>query len=261
MATKTVKKKSTNGAAPAYKNINILVKTWLLIKMTIEGLNRLVPRAMDAKVAEDIILKQMKMATKSTKEEARDPVVEAKSGLYRFALGGYGSEVMGTIYGLKAVALKKAVVRPFKTIDKYSMQDAKGGFHVLPAGKCWMDRDDLIPIISTPVKGLSFTEKQIAEWTKLAEAEMLTLMEEEHKYGCSIREDIVRIQSGASIPRYRCEFNTWKIPFEVEYNSDWCSAEILYNAIDRAGREVGLGENRPEKSGDNWGTFRVADTK
>ena len=117
MATKTVKKKSTNGAAPAYKNINILVKTWLLIKMTIEGLNRLVPRAMDAKVAEDIILKQMKMATKSTKEEARDPVVEAKSGLYRFALGGYGSEVMGTIYGLKAVALKKAVVRPFKTID------------------------------------------------------------------------------------------------------------------------------------------------
>ncbi len=256
MAVKTTKK-STNGATP--KCINILVKTWKLLNLTIEGRQRLVPRAMDAKVSEDIIKKQMKLATKSSKDSARNPVVEAKSGTYRFALNGHGEEVEGTIFGIKAVALKTAVVRPFKSIDKYSMQDAKGGFHVIAAGKCWMGRDDLIPIISEPVEGLSHTEKQIAEWTGLSEAEMLTLMEEEHKYGGCIREDIVRIASGVSIPRYRVEFNTWKIPCDVEFNSDWCSEEILINAIDRAGREVGLCENRPEKSGDNWGTFQVSE--
>jgi hypothetical protein len=259
MATKTATK---NGAAKKTtpKRINILVKTWLTLFLTISGLNRLVPKAMDAKASEGIIKKQMKLTTKSSKEEARDPIQEAKACLYRFQSedGKLGGPVNGTIFGIKAVALKKAGTRPFKTIDKFSMADARGGFHVEGAGKCWMGRDDLIPIIADPIKELSYTEREIAGWLDLTEKEMLEQVAGYHKYGCQIREDIVRLQSGVSIPRYRMEFPKWKIPFEVRFNSDWCSEEILINAIDRAGSEVGLCENRPEKSGDNWGTFEVA---
>ena len=258
MATKTAK----NGAAKraSAKKINILVKTWMTLFLTISGLNRLVPKAMDAKASEGIIKKQMKLTTKSTKEEARNPIEEAMACLYRFQSedGSMGEAVNGTVFGIKAVALKKAVVRPFKTIDKYSMADARGGFHVEGAGKCWMGRDDLIPIIADPIKKLSYTEKEVASWLDLTDKEMLDQLKDYHKYGCCMREDIVRLQSGVSIPRYRMEFPTWKIPFEVRFNSDWVSEEILINAIDRAGSEVGLCENRPEKSGDNWGTFEVS---
>ena len=61
MATKTTK----NGAAKraSAKKINILVKTWMTLNLTISGLNRLVPKAMDAKASEGIIKKQMKLIT------------------------------------------------------------------------------------------------------------------------------------------------------------------------------------------------------
>ena len=261
-ATKNSKKNSTPD-----KRINILNRTWWDLNATVAGRVRLVPRAMDQKVSDDIAKKQAKVATKSTKDTARDFIDEAYSGLYRFEKTitdedtgeeiTMGAPCEGTIYGIKAVALKKAIVRPFKTIDKYSMQDAKGGFHIEGAARCWRGKDDLIPIIADPVKQLSYTEREVAKMLDMTTKEMEEAMHEAHKYGANMRDDIVRIQSGASIPRYRMEFNTWKIPFVVSFNKDWVSEEILVNAIDRAGMEVGLCENRPEKSGDNWGTFQL----
>ena len=269
MATAT-KKTKKNGAAGKLGadlgRVSILVRTWCTLPATIVGLNRIVPRAMDQKVSDEIAKKQAGKATKGTKESARDFIDEAYSGLYMFekTIKGdngktitMGSPCDGTIYGVKAVALKKAIVRPFKTIDKYSMQDAKGGFHIEGTAKDWRGRDDLIPIIADPVKQLSYTEVEVAKMLDMTQKEMKVAMHEAHKYGANMRDDIVRIQSGASMPRYRMEFNTWKIPFTMEFNRDWVSAEILYNAIDRAGKEVGLCENRPEKSGDNWGTFHL----
>ena len=267
--TTAVKAKANKNSTPA-KRINILNRAWCDLSATIAGRQRIVPRAMDQKVSDEIAKKQAKVATKSSKDTARDFIDEAYSGLYRFEKiitdDDTGEEVTmgapceGTIYGIKAVALKKAVVRPFKTIDKYSMQDAKGGFHIEgPEGKVkdWRGRDDLIPIIAEPVKQLSYTEIEVAKMLDMTTAEMESAVHEAHLYGANMRDDIVRIQSGASIPRYRMEFNTWKIPFVVSFNRDWVSEEILINAIDRAGMEVGLCENRPEKSGDNWGTFQL----
>lgn len=266
--TTAEKAKANKNSTPA-KRINILNRTWCDLSATIAGRNRLVPRAMDQKVSDEIAKKQAKVATKSSKDDARDFIHEAYSGLYRFEntipcdpMNGedettLGSPCEGTIYGIKAVALKKAVVRPFKTIDKYSMADARGGFHIEGAAKCWRGRDDLIPIISEPVKQLSYTEIELAKMLDMTTDEMEDAVHEAHLYGANMRDDIVRIQSGASIPRYRMEFNTWKIPFVVSFNKDWVSEEILINAIDRAGMEVGLCENRPEKSGDNWGTFQL----
>lgn len=269
-ATATRKNKRNGTSKKLGMNLgkfNILVRTWFDMAACIAGLVRIVPRAMDQKVSDDIAMKQAGKATKSTKDTPRDFIEEAYSGLYRFEKvitdEDTGEEITmgapcdGTIYGIKAVALKKAIVRPFKTIDKYSMQDAKGGFHIEGAAKCWRGKDDLIPIIADPVKQLSYTEREVAKMLDMTTKEMEVAVHEAHKYGANMRDDIVRIQSGASIPRYRMEFNTWKIPFIVSFSKDWTSEEILVNAIDRAGREVGLCENRPEKSGDNWGTFQL----
>ena len=269
---KTTRKTKKNGtlkeAGLDLGRFNIIAPVWIDFFVWVQGRNILVPRAMDEKVSDQMARQQAGKPTKSKKETTRDFIDEAYSGLYRFEKvitdSDTGEEVtmgapcQGTVYGIQAVAMKKAIVRPFKTIDGKSMQDANGQFHIDGAAKDWRGRDDLIPIIANPVKQLSYTELEVANVMDMTQKEMKVAMHEAHKYGANMRDDIVRVSSGASMPRYRMEFQDWKIPFNVRFNKDWVSHDILIGAIDRAGMEVGLCENRPEKSGDNWGTFQVA---
>ena len=188
------------------------------------------------------------------KPQDKQPVELMIDTLYQFK-----EEVSGSLYGIPAVAPKMATTRAFKFMDGFSMVDAKGFCHVMSAGKDIEETNELVPILAPPVKGLNYKEKLLAGELGWSEDEMLEALKVPHKYGACLREDDVRIgpAGGTADIRYRAAFNTWKIPFTVRYNTNQVSLEQLITAIDDGGQMVGICENRPEKSGNNWGTYTV----
>jgi len=72
------------------------------------------------------------------------------------------------------------------------------------------------------------------------------------------RQDMVRIGQGTADIRFRGEFPEWKATFTVRYNASVLSAEQVIHLFNTAGFHVGVGENRPEKSGNSFGMFHVA---
>ena len=75
-----------------------------------------------------------------------------------------------------------------------------------------------------------------------------------------MREDMVRL-SGPGNPadfRYRASYEKWSVILNIEYNHDVISPQQIAHLFNNAGFSVGVGENRPGKSGDTWGMFKVA---
>ena len=73
-----------------------------------------------------------------------------------------------------------------------------------------------------------------------------------------MREDMVRIGGITKVasPRYRAEFPTWSAIITIKYLADIVSESELVGYLNAAGFSVGIGEWRPEKSGDK-GMFEV----
>jgi len=70
-----------------------------------------------------------------------------------------------------------------------------------------------------------------------------------------MREDIVRVGQGTDL-RYRPEFSEWSAVLEVSYVTSSLARESVLSLIDAGGIGVGVGEWRPEKSGD-FGRFKI----
>ncbi|HZO69369.1 MAG TPA: hypothetical protein VFB74_30625 [Kribbellaceae bacterium] len=75
-----------------------------------------------------------------------------------------------------------------------------------------------------------------------------------------MREDVVTVNRGGSDLRYRPEFPEWSTVLEVTYVSSMLTRDSVLSLIDAAGMGVGVGEWRPEKSGD-FGTYRIDPTR
>ncbi len=71
-----------------------------------------------------------------------------------------------------------------------------------------------------------------------------------------MQEDMVRLNGKTPDVRFRGVFPTWKITLHVEYNAGAISDEHLVNLFEVAGFSVGVGEWRPEKSGE-FGRFTL----
>lgn len=72
----------------------------------------------------------------------------------------------------------------------------------------------------------------------------------------TMREDVVRVGMGSADLRYRPEFLEWTSKLVVKYISSSISQESVLSLINAGGFGVGVGEWRPEKSG-QFGQYTV----
>lgn len=77
-------------------------------------------------------------------------------------------------------------------------------------------------------------------------------------------EGLVRNDNGSADIRIRPMWREWSADITLEYDEDMITAESVVNLLDRAGRQVGVGEGRPFSKtsvGQGWGTFTVEGSK
>ncbi len=70
----------------------------------------------------------------------------------------------------------------------------------------------------------------------------------------------VRNDNGAADIRIRPMWREWFADVTIEFDADMIDASSVVNLLDRAGRQVGIGEGRPfskNSVGQGWGTFTV----
>lgn len=70
-----------------------------------------------------------------------------------------------------------------------------------------------------------------------------------------MREDVVRVGQGTDL-RYRAEFTNWSATLDITFVTSSLSAKSVLSLIDAGGMGVGVGEWRPQRSGE-YGTYRV----
>lgn len=77
-------------------------------------------------------------------------------------------------------------------------------------------------------------------------------------------EMLVRNDSGGADIRIRPMWRKWAADVSIEYDEDMITGQSVVNLLDRAGRQVGVGEGRPFSKtsvGQGWGTFTVEASK
>lgn len=70
----------------------------------------------------------------------------------------------------------------------------------------------------------------------------------------------VRLATGVADVRVRPMWRSWSCDVTVDFDADKITAESVVNLLDRAGRQVGVGEGRPfskQSVGQGWGIFQV----
>jgi hypothetical protein len=73
-------------------------------------------------------------------------------------------------------------------------------------------------------------------------------------------EMMVRNDNGSADIRIRPMWREWSAEVTCEWDADMITAESVVNLLDRAGRQIGVGEGRPfskNSVGQGWGTFTV----
>ena len=127
-------------------------------------------------------------------------------------------------YGFPCGAFKQAAIRAIKMIDGINMTDARQMFFILPDGRDVVHQIPCVRIYGEPV----------------------------------MRTDEVKVQQSMDL-RYRPEFPEWTATLRIEYDEDNISPSSIGSLLHRAGMSVGIGEWRPEKSGD-FGRFELGNT-
>lgn len=201
----------------------LVVKT---IHVNIVGKSPLIVHAWSAKAIRQMLDKQTKTATAG--RAAKNPVEDFRGSLY------YLPEKKG--FGLPAPSFKAAIVSAANDVGQ-KMTEVKRGLHV---------NSYLVPIIAPVLAKENYTEY---------DEQYAKEIEFEHSFGCQMRMDMVRLESGVSDIRFRGCFPEWKATLDVEYNEAVLSAEQVVNLISAAGYGCGVGEWRPSSPSVRSGEF------
>lgn len=73
----------------------------------------------------------------------------------------------------------------------------------------------------------------------------------------TMRTDTVRLETGVADIRYRGEFRDWTATLTIRFIGTSITPSQVVHILNVAGFAVGVGENRPEKSGAGFGQFEV----
>lgn len=160
------------------------------------------------------------MRGKKSPKEAKDPEEEFKAAAYR----------LGTRYGFPAIGFKSATVGAARFYPQNAVTMTGLRQFLFFHGDMGPDGVMLVPIERVG-------EADGAEFPRM-------------------REDVVRVNRGGSDLRDRPEFWPWRADLRVTYVASALTRGSVLSLIDAGGLGVGVGEWRPERSGD-FGTYRV----
>jgi len=189
--------------------------------LRIVGNSPLIVHAWDEKAVRQMLEKQMKKA--SAGKEAKNPVADFINSLYWLS-------------GKPAEMTEEAVEEAIKNGAKFGFPS----IGLKEAAACAGYRAKM-------------TKDKVSTYAAFHIDEEFLVIEGKP----SMRQDMVRLQTGVSDVRFRGEFREWSSKFVVKYNSTVISPEIIINLINLAGFSVGIGEWRPDKGGRN-GMFSVS---
>ena len=164
------------------------------------------------------------------KNKVRDRQLEFCESLYW--LDKAGNEIVAKndvakhkYWGFPASGFKKAAISACRAFKGIKMTEMRGSFHV---------NGRYVMIEGSP-----------------------RIQQEQGCDGIWVREGGKGPGTGTPNIRYRAEFPVWKAKLNITYNGNMISAEQIYNLFNTAGFSVGVGEDRPDKSGGTGGMFHV----
>lgn len=226
-------------------------KSYVLVKLEraeatlrVVGETGLIVHDWNEKAIQMMLDKQMGKA--SAGKTKKDPLADCIGSLYKMASGkGYGFPARG----FKACFVKAANdVELMKT-------EMKRAIRVLGTGDEGMNVDGLVRIDSDPLPVGLYTDYDKEYEKQLAEL---------HKYGISMRRDMVRLETGVADIRFRGHFPNWWAEIRIQFNQRVITHEQLMALVDAAGFGVGIGEWRPgspKSESGQFGCFSVDSSK
>lgn len=162
------------------------------------------------------------MQGRKTPKETKDPEAEFTAAAYKLPGGGFGFPAIG----FKAATIGAARFYPSQQITMTGLRQFLF-FH----GEIGPDG-----VMLARLGG-----KNGGEWPRM-------------------REDVVRVNRGGTDLRYRPEFWPWQTELKVTYVTIALTRGSVLSLIDAGGMGVGVGEWRPERSGD-FGTYQLDTTR
>jgi hypothetical protein len=153
-------------------------------------------------------------------KEIRDPQADYESSLYRIA-----TEDGIDHHGFPVLAFKAATIGGARFYDK--------------------------SVTMTMLRQCMFFKGVV---TKADPAQLVKINGEPH-----MREDVVRVGQGTDL-RYRGEFSQWSADLVITFVTSSLSQGSVLSLIDAGGMGVGVGEWRPQRSGE-YGTYMVDTSK
>jgi len=235
--TKTTNRVRQNTITPDKSNgergLSVIIPkmVYKTIQIVVRGKSPLIVHAWSAKAIRMMLDKQMGVA--SPGRDKKDPLQDFKESLY-FLPDNKG-------LGVPAPMFKACVVSGANDVEM-KMTEIKRCIHV---------QSYTVPVIAPPLDRQHWTE-----WDVKLEKDL----EQYHNWGCSMRQDLVRLDSGVADIRFRGCFPVWKCALEVDYNTKVLTTEQVVNLFQSGGLGCGIGEWRPSapvcRSGE-FGRFEV----
>ncbi|HDZ15298.1 hypothetical protein LCGC14_0434310 [marine sediment metagenome] len=174
------------------------------------------------------ILKGMTGSAKK-KKPPKDPEQEYRDSMYWLDKEGFMMLPNGdplkhkTGFGMPSRAFKKAMVSACRSIDGVDMTLARNAFFIM---------SEFTPLLNHNFKTFAKPRR---------------------------RTEPLRLPNRNTMDiRSRGEFLSWAAILVIEYNANIISLEQIVNLVNVAGFGVGVGEDRPDKTGGIQGRFEVA---
>lgn len=222
-------------------------------KIKVVGDSPLIVHAFSAKAKRQILEKEIG-ATKTKGRDVKNPIEDFASSMYWltpmptvFTEDAMDEALKDARFGFKVVSFKEAaIMAAYREGWVKNTTGLRGSFFIVPEFETYFGGD----------LEIDYDKKKIEIIPNCIMREQLVEIK-----GSSpvMREDMVRLQgigSPADI-RYRGEFPEWSAELTIRYNKNGqFSFEQIVNCINLGGLSCGVGEWRPEKSG-QYGQYHV----